>query len=56
MTYVRERVGGYGGIIGVTQSGQVGVSFDTPGMSWAYIKGNLLHSGLRQGQDLVESA
>jgi len=49
-----DRVQGYGGVIVLSNSGEVALSFTTERMSWAWAKGDELHSGINPGEDFVE--
>ena len=48
---MQERVGGSGGGIALTPSGDIGISYLTKGMSWAYVKGQDIHYGIYRGED-----
>ncbi|EDW57800.1 probable isoaspartyl peptidase/L-asparaginase GA20639 [Drosophila virilis] len=42
------------GIIAIDHRGQLGIYFTTPRMSWAYQKGEELHSGIQAGDNQIE--
>lgn len=46
LEYMRERVGGQGGIIVISPEGEVGCNFTTKRMPWALISGGKLESGI----------
>lgn len=46
LEYMRERVGGQGGIIVISPEGEVGCHFTTKRMPWALISGGKLESGI----------
>ena len=54
LSYTLERTRGCGGAIAVTPSGDVGVSFNTQGMSWASVKEGKVHCGIYTGEDKQE--
>ena len=54
LSYMEKRVGGFGGAVAISNHGDIGVSFTTDGMSWAYVKDRQLHYGIYQGEDKVE--
>ncbi|XP_053694286.1 probable isoaspartyl peptidase/L-asparaginase GA20639 [Sabethes cyaneus] len=49
-----ERLIGKGGAITIDYKGQVGVSFTSDRMAWAYLKGNSIHYGIEKNQHLQE--
>ena len=51
LAYMQERVGGSGGGIALTPSGDIGISYLTKGMSWAYVRGPDIHYGIYKGED-----
>lgn len=56
LQYMEERVGGLGGMIGITKGGDVGVGLSMKAMSYAYIKlsEDKLHWGVEKGEDFLE--
>ncbi|KAI0209851.1 Isoaspartyl peptidase/L-asparaginase [Lamellibrachia satsuma] len=51
LSYMQERVGGSGGAIALTSRGDIGISFLSEGMSWAYVNGPQIHYGIYKGED-----
>ncbi len=49
-----RRVKGSGGVIVVSNTGDIGINFTTERMPWAHITDHVLHSGLDPGDDVVE--
>lgn len=47
-------LGGVGGAISVSNTGEVGIAFTTNRMPWAYQTGDELHFGLEPGEHIVE--
>ncbi|XP_048258966.1 isoaspartyl peptidase/L-asparaginase-like isoform X3 [Haliotis rufescens] len=50
LAYMTERVGSAGGVVVVSSQGDVGFSFTTDRMAWAWARGGELHYGLDPGQ------
>ncbi len=46
LLYMKKRVNGHGGIIVIDRNGEIGFYYTTRAMPWAYIKDNVLHSGI----------
>ncbi|XP_031628614.1 probable isoaspartyl peptidase/L-asparaginase GA20639 [Contarinia nasturtii] len=51
-----ERVSYSAGAITLDTKGDVGISFTSKKMAWAYRKGNKIHSGIRHGDNFIEDA
>lgn len=51
-----DRVHGYGGVIVLSNTGEVVTSFTTERMAWAWAKDGTLHSGVNPGEDFQEPA
>ena len=51
LSYMQERVRGSGGAIALTSRGDIGISFLSEGMSWAYVSGPQIHYGIYKGED-----
>uniref|UniRef100_A0A0K8SW86 L-asparaginase CG7860 n=5 Tax=Lygus hesperus TaxID=30085 RepID=A0A0K8SW86_LYGHE len=49
-----ERIKKTAGAITVSNSGEIGISFTSKRMSWAYVKDGEIHFGIEQGQHEVE--
>ncbi|XP_025832186.1 isoaspartyl peptidase/L-asparaginase [Agrilus planipennis] len=49
-----RRLNNTAGAITVSKIGEVGISFSSKRMAWAYVKGSELHFGIEQGQHEVE--
>lgn len=50
-----KRLKNTAGAITLSKNGDIGIGFTSRRMSWGYIKGNQLHYGIEQGQDMVET-
>lgn len=48
------RVGNTAGAITVTKTGEIGVSFTSERMAWAYQKDNQLHFGINRNEHFTE--
>ena len=48
-----NRVHGSGGAIVISPSGDIGYSYSTERMAWAYVKNDQLHYGLDPGDDFI---
>ncbi|XP_046564047.1 LOW QUALITY PROTEIN: isoaspartyl peptidase/L-asparaginase-like [Haliotis rubra] len=55
LEYMTERVGSAGGVVVVSSQGDIGFSFTTDRMAWAWARGGELHYGLDAGQHVVAS-
>ena len=51
-----EKVGGEGGAICLSKSGEIGIEWNTKRMSWAYVKSHelVIHLGCHRDQHLTE--
>ncbi|KAK2172736.1 hypothetical protein NP493_935g00085 [Ridgeia piscesae] len=55
LSYLQDRVGGSGGAIVLTPQGDIGISFVSKGMSWAYVNSPQIHYGIYHGEDNTEA-
>ncbi|XP_063169357.1 isoaspartyl peptidase/L-asparaginase [Candoia aspera] len=55
LNYMKNRVGGLGGIIVISSSGDWAVKFSTNQMSWAVVKDDQLQSGIYTGERKTQS-
>ena len=53
LDYMLARVGGRGGAVAVTPSGELAKSFNTEGMVWSYIKQNKIAYGVYPGEETM---
>jgi L-asparaginase / beta-aspartyl-peptidase len=54
LNYMRDRTGGTGGVIVISNQADVGFHFTSKRMAWAYVKDDQLHYGINAGEDFVE--
>jgi hypothetical protein len=52
LDHMTRRVGGSGGVVVVSKTGEVAATFTTERMAWAWVKDGQLHYGLDPGQQL----
>ena len=45
---------GTGGLIGIDSNGQLGITFTSQRMAWAYQRGSQLHYGIKKKDDFVQ--
>lgn len=45
---------GTGGVIGIDSNGQIGISFTSQRMAWAYQRGTKMHYGIKKKDDFVQ--
>lgn len=55
LEYMKTRVGGLGGVIVVSSSGEWAARFSTKQMSWATVKDDELHYGIYTGERHTKS-
>ncbi|XP_059090382.1 isoaspartyl peptidase/L-asparaginase-like [Tigriopus californicus] len=55
LDFMEQRVGGDGGAVLVTQSGDIGIEWNSTRMGWAYACNGRLHSGCNRHEDFDES-
>lgn len=55
LSYMSDRVQGTGGAISLSRTGEVGLSFTSMRMAWAWAKGEELHHGLEPGERLQQT-
>lgn len=55
LEYMNLRVKGHGGAVAVSRYGDVGYSFSTPRMPWAYVKDNQLYYGMHPREHRKEN-
>lgn len=55
LDYMKTRVGGLGGVIVVSNSGEWAARFSTKEMSWATVKDDELHYGIYAGERHTKS-
>ena len=48
------RVGGDGGVIAISNLGEIGIGWNSNQMSWAWGRDGELHYGVNVGEDFVE--
>ncbi|XP_060100601.1 LOW QUALITY PROTEIN: isoaspartyl peptidase/L-asparaginase-like [Heteronotia binoei] len=56
LDYMKTRVGGLGGVIVLSRSGDWAARFSTKEMAWAAVKDDLLHCGIHPGESDEQSA
>ena len=49
-----NKVGGDGGAISISASGEIGIGWNSNQMAWAYGREGSLHYGVNKGEDFVE--
>lgn len=55
LNFMEQRVGGDGGAILVTSSGDIGIEWNSKRMGWAYGRDGRLHSGCNRHEDFEEA-
>ena len=54
LSYMAQRTGETAGAITLSNKGQIGISFNSRRMAWAYIQNGKLHYGINPNDDFVE--
>ena len=54
LQYMKQRVGGEGGVIAIDKHGQLGLAFITDMMAWAWGRSGQIHYGIKPGDDFID--
>ncbi len=54
LAYMNERTGETAGVITLSTKGEVGISFNSKRMAWAYVRDGKVHYGIEAKEDRIE--